>query len=308
MHPRNIHKKGYNFSELVKTLPALADFVRLNPMGSETIDFANVDSVKILNAALLKHDYKIDFWDIPHGYLCPPVPGRADYIHAIADLIDDARSAQIAKAQTTVGLDIGTGANLIYPILGKQIYGWRFVASDIDKTAVQSASLIQSANKTLKKSVQLRHQQNPNFVFKGVINRDDQFAFSMCNPPFHSNQHAALAGTQRKNNNLSKHQQRRNSKSPLQSTIASKNTPDALNFAGKANELWCDGGELGFIQRMISESVEYKNQIMWFTSLVSKKESLVAIKKALNGAKATTIKVIEMEQGNKVSRIIAWRF
>ncbi|MGK0372581.1 MAG: 23S rRNA (adenine1618-N6)-methyltransferase, partial [Glaciecola sp.] len=259
MHPRNLHKNGYNFPELIETSPALSRFLRVNPIGRETINFADPDSVKALNLALLKHHYKIDFWDIPPGYLCPPVPGRADYIHAIADLIvepnNDNSRLESSKSKKVIGLDIGTGANLIYPIIGKQVYDWEFVATDTDKSAVQSATLIQTANSALKDAVQLRHQQNPRDIFRGVIGRDDQFTFSMCNPPFHASKQAAMAGTQRKNNNLNKHQQKRNNKIGLQSSHASRSRQDALNFSGKSNELWCEGGEVGFIKRMINESV-----------------------------------------------------
>lgn len=312
MHRRNAHKQGYNFSELINVLPALAAHVNVNPVGRKTIDFANPDSVKALNSALLKHYYKVDYWDIPQGYLCPPVPGRADYIHAIADLIaNTSKGSSQLKARSSkgiVGLDIGTGANMIYPIIGQQVYGWRFVATDTDKIAVQSATLIQSSNRGLNKTIQLRHQQNPDHIFKGVINRDDQFIFSMCNPPFHASQSAAMAGTQSKNANLSKHQKKRINKSAVQLIPPLKSRLDAQNFAGQAHELWCDGGEVGFIKRMINESVDYKNQVHWFTSLVSKKASLVPLKTALDVVKALEVKVIKMDQGSKVSRFVAWRF
>jgi len=81
-----------------------------------------------------------------------------------------------------------------------------------------------------------------------------------------------------------------------------------LNFGGQNNELWCDGGELSFINQMIFESVKYPKQCYWFTTLVSKKDHLKSIYKTLNNVGAATIKTIEMTQGQKISRLVAWTF
>ena len=302
MHPRNIHNQGYNFAELVKSHSDLERFVVISPSGNESIDFANPNAVKALNAALLKHYYGVDFWNIPANYLCPPVPGRADYIHALADLLDVISHTD----SKIVGLDIGTGANLIYPIIGSQSYGWRFVASDIDKTAIQSANIIQAANPALRKKIRIRHQQNTDNIFNGIIEPSDNFAFSMCNPPFHVSQKAAIAGSVKKQTNLSRNKLKR--KPNLKHNAKPSIKAPLLNFAGQKNELWCAGGELGFIQRMIAESINYPQQVGWFTSLVSKKETLKPLYNKLKAVNATEVKTIDMSQGNKASRIIAWRF
>lgn len=304
MHIRNLHKEGYDFATLICTQPSLKKFVRINPNGRETIDFADADGVKTLNAALLKHYYGIDFWDIPKGYLCPPVPGRADYIHALEDLLVETYPHY--KKTQVQALDIGTGANLIYPILGSQLYGWRFVGTDIDKQAAESATIIQSSNQSLKNKVSIRHQKNPNSIFEGVMDTRDYFTFCMCNPPFHSSSKAALQGSIRKNENLNRNQSERRSMRP-QKPLNSR-SKDSLNFAGQNSELWCEGGEVGFIKGMINESVVYQKQIYWFTSLVSKKDSLKPIYASLKKAKVTEYRTIAMGQGNKVSRFVAWRF
>ena len=80
-----------------------------------------------------------------------------------------------------------------------------------------------------------------------------------------------------------------------------------MNFGGQANELWCNGGEALFIKRMIKQSVAFKSQVGWFTTLVSKKENLAKIYKQLDKLKVTRT-TIPMTQGNKQSRIVAWRF
>lgn len=304
MHIRNLHKVGYDFATLIRTQPSLKKFVRTNPNGRETIDFADADGVKTLNAALLKHYYGIDFWDIPKGYLCPPVPGRADYIHTLEDLLKETYPNY--KTLPVRALDIGTGANLIYPILGSQLYGWRFVGTDTDKVAVASAKVIQSSNACLKSVVRVRHQKNSNSIFEGVVEAGDNFAFCMCNPPFHKSSQAASKGSIQKNENLNRNRSKR--RAMLKQKPINPSNSVSLNFAGQNNELWCEDGEVGFIQKMIAESKVYRSQFFWFTSLVSKKDSLKPIYANLKKAKVTEHRTINMGQGSKVSRFVAWRF
>lgn len=306
MHQRNIHRAGYDFDALVNALPELAVFVNMGASGRRTINFADASAVKALNKALLKHHYAIPNWDIPAGYLCPPVPGRADYIHAIADLLNESGLTTANSSQAIRGLDIGTGANLIYPILGSQIYNWKFVATDIDKTALKSASLLVKSNNSIKGKITLRSQSNKKLCFKGVLGAQDSFAFSMCNPPFHASAAAASQGTLKKTQNLVRHRRKRNQSKPIQNeTFPQKG---ALNFAGQSTELWCFGGELRFIKDMIKESTAFKKQIGWFTSLVSNKRHLSPIQQCLDQAQVKESKVIEMAQGSKTSRLVAWRF
>jgi hypothetical protein len=106
--------------------------VARNRYGTESIDFANPAAVKALNQALLKKFYDIAHWDIPPGYLCPPIPGRADYIHHVADLLAGEHEVAIPRGPSVAVLDIGIGANCVYPIVGCHDYGWQFVGTDID--------------------------------------------------------------------------------------------------------------------------------------------------------------------------------
>jgi len=303
MHANNLHKDGYDFKPLIKTVPELAVFVINQADRRPTIDFSNSLAVKTLNQALLKYHYKLRYWDIPAGYLCPPVPGRADYIHHIADLLAGSNS-KVGTPNDIVGLDIGVGANAIYPIVGSHIYGWKFVGSEVNPVSLTSAQTIIDKNPNLKSHLTLRQQLNADNIFKGVIQANDVFSFTLCNPPFHANAQEANAGTQRKNNNLVRNKQKRGTTSHSLSSQATKH----LNFAGQHNELWCKGGEAAFIHKMIIESQDFKNQVRWFTCLVSKKDNLKGIYQQLTAINAHEIKTINMSQGNKISRFIAWCF
>ena len=204
LHPRNKHRFNYDFAALSASFSALKSFVSVNKYGNESVDFANPDAVKTLNKALLQHHYGIDFWEIPANYLCPPVPSRAEYIHQIADILGDSNSKIIPIGKKINILDIGIGANCIYPIIGHQEYGWHFVGADIDKTAIKSAEKIIAKNTVLKNAIDCRLQTSKNHIFKNIIAAQDYFDCTICNPPFHSSLEEANKGTQRKIKNLGK--------------------------------------------------------------------------------------------------------
>ncbi len=289
MHPRNLHQGRYDFVALCQTFPDLEIFLQPNPAGDQTIDFSDPSAVLCLNRALLAHYYGVAHWMIPAGYLCPPIPGRANYIHYLADLLgneDDDSSVRV--------LDIGTGANGIYPIIGSQSYGWTFVATEIDPNAIKTVRAIVELNPCLTKHVRVVRQRDSDAIFRGIIRPSDHFDLTMCNPPFHESAKAAQAVNQRKVRNLG-------------GRSAAKGNA-TLNFGGQSNELWCRGGEVAFISQMIEESVEFADQVNWFTSLVSQNEHLRVLKSALNRFDAKQVEVINMAQGNKVSRLLAWSF
>ena len=291
LHPRNKHKLGYDFEKLISTTPILKEFVVPNKFGNESIDFSNPKAVKALNQALLITYYDINYWDIPEGFLCPPIPGRAEYIHYIADVLCEVYG-EIPMGNKIKILDIGTGSNLIYPIIGISTYGWQFVGSEIDSQSIKWADKIAKSNSSLKDLVELRIQASKRNVFKNIIKEGEYFDITLCNPPFHSSKEEATNGTIRKVKNLKK-----------ETTIKPK-----LNFGGVNNELWCKGGELAFITNMIYESVHFKTQSLWFSTLVSKKENLKSIYKLLKKVGTVEVKTIDLSQGNKISRLVFWSF
>ena len=292
LHPRNQHRLGYDFDSLIQILPELKNFVGINEHQIQTLDFSNPDAVKALNKALLLAYYDIQFWEIPSTFLCPPIPGRVDYIHYLADLLAQSNNGIIPRGETVQGLDIGVGANCIYPILGNKVYGWSFVGTDIDEKAIQNCKKIIEKNPKLIDAISLQLQTEPRFIFKNIMEPEDKFAFTICNPPFHNSKEEATKVALRKVNNLN----------------TNKTTTPTLNFGGQNAELWCPGGELGFITQMIYESAKYPMHCLWYTTLVSKQTHLNSLYKTLNKVNAANITTIDMAQGQKTSRILAWTF
>lgn len=287
MHPRNRHTGRYDLERLTKASPALAPFVARNAHGDLSVDFADPAAVKALNAALLKDFYGLEHWDIPPGYLCPPVPGRADLIHHAADLL--AAGGTVPRGPAVRVLDVGVGANCIYPIVGRGEYGWSFVGSDVDPAALRAAGAIVAANALLAGAVELR-RQTPPAVLKSVVRPGERFALTVCNPPFNASPAEADAGTRRKWTNLG------------------RRPGQERNFGGHGGELWCPGGEAAFAQTLVEESAAFAGQVGWFTVLLSKASTVDGLKPALKRAKAADVRVVEMAQGQKKSRLLAWTF
>lgn len=293
LHPRNLHRGRYDFAQLIASSPELAAFVALNEYGNESINFADPAAVKALNRALLLHYYSIKAWDVPPQYLCPPIPGRADYLHYLADLLSDSNGGNIPRGSSVRVLDIGVGANCIYPLIGHAAYGWQFVGTDIDATALHNAQQILNANQ-LNEAIELRLQKSSSEIFSGVTYADEYFDLTLCNPPFHASLAEARHGAQRKWKNLGKENDKR--KNPV------------LNFGGQSMELCCDGGEEAFVNRMIEESESGKNNCLWFTTMISKSATLPHVYRKLKYSGAKENRTIEMSQGQKKSRILAWTF
>lgn len=292
LHPRNKHTGRYDLEALTLSFPDLGEFVKENQYGDNSIDFANPDAVKALNKALLLHYYNVKDWDIPANYLCPPIPGRADYIHNVADLLAGSNEGEIPTGKKIKCLDIGVGANCVYPLIGNHEYGWSFIGADIDPVSIASATAIVDGNADLKTKIKFRIQPNPKNIFPGVLEKTERIHLSICNPPFHATFGDAQAAALKKVSNLSKE----------------KITEVTLNFGGQSKELWCHGGEGKFVKDMIFQSKEFANSCLWFTTLISNQANLQAAYTNLKHVEAVDVKTLAMGQGNKISRVLAWTF
>ena len=290
LHPRNRFRAGYDFERLIASSPRLAPFVAPNAYGSDSIDYADPAAVKALNQALLKDAYGLD-WDLPPGYLCPPIPGRSEYLHHLADLLDAVPVSKPPRKRIAV-LDIGMGANCIYPLIGAREYGWHFVGTEVDPVAVEWAKKLVRSNPLVANLIECRLQALPLSCFAGATKQGETFDLSMCNPPFHESAEAAAEGSRRKQRNLG----------------TKKSSAAVLNFGGQAGELWCEGGEREFVGRMIAESAALPQLCRWFTTLVSKSEHLPRLFKQLEAVNTGDVQTLEMAHGQKKSRILAWTF
>jgi 23S rRNA (adenine1618-N6)-methyltransferase len=291
LHPRNRHARRHDFDRLAAVCPDLGAFLQRAPHGGLTIDFGDPAAVRALNRALLAEAYGIRGWDLPPGSLCPPVPGRADYVHHLADLLAEDHAGRVPRGPSIRVLDVGVGASAIYPLIGHCEYGWSFVGSDVDQAALTAAACILAANPRLAGALELRPQTDRLAVFAGVVRPGERFSATMCNPPFHASAREASEAAREKWRKLGR-------------AAAGR----ARNFGGRGAELWCEGGELGFLRRMVAQSADFAGQVRWFSALVSSSESLPALQRALHQAGARQVRTVPMAQGQKRSRFVAWSF
>lgn len=287
LHPRNRYQGHYNLSALCQLVPELKKWIRNTPKGDATLEFSAPDAVRLLNQALLKDYYQLNWW-LDDGFLSPAVPGRADVIHHLADLLAADNQGKIPRSINV--LDIGTGANCIYPLIGYAEYGWRFTGSDISSAAIKSAQVIIESNQGLARSIRIRRQHDNNKLFEKIIHTNEYYHLTLCNPPFHASLRAAMRGTVRKNRNLN---------------IKNETT---LNFSGQEQELCSLGGELGFVRRMITESERFSHQVGWFSCLISRQRNLPVLKQYLLKYPIKQHRVITTGQGNKQSRLLVWSY
>ena len=292
LHPRNKNRNRYDLSALTILNPELKQYINPNKYGGESINFSNPIAVRILNKSLLNHYYGIKNWEFPEDNLCPPIPGRADYIHHIADLLAENNFGKIPKGDKITCLDIGMGASCIYPIIGVTEYGWKFIASDIDQKSIDSAEKIIKSNITTNDKIECRLQKNKSSIFKNIIGEEEKIDLMICNPPFHSSKEEAEKSTLRKLRNLSDKKV--------------KNTH--VKFAGVSSEIIFEGGEIKFLENVINESKKFSENCYWFSTLVSKQSNLKRTYKLIDKIGAYFVKTIPMGTGNKSSRIVAWTF
>ncbi|MEO6883703.1 MAG: 23S rRNA (adenine(1618)-N(6))-methyltransferase RlmF, partial [Bacteroidia bacterium] len=283
LHIRNKNRERYDLAALIIAIPELTAYIKPNKYGGDSVDFTNPIAVKLLNRALLSHYYGVKHWEFPDENLCPPIPGRADYLHYIADLLVENNSGIIPKGDKITCLDVGVGANCIYPIIGVTEYDWKFIGSDVDPKSIKSAQHIVAANPSLTDKVECRIQKKKEEIFYGIIGKEEKIDCTICNPPFHSSSQEAQKSTQRKVMNLS----------------GKRTKIPTLNFAGINHELIFEGGEYMFIRTMVMESKRFAKNCLWFSTLVSKSSNLKEIYKVLEEMNALQVKTIPMETGNK---------
>ena len=194
------------------------------------------------------------------------------------NMITEEEEQKLTKVRCIKGLDIGTGASLIYPILGYKMFGWHFVASEKNKEALKSALKIQK-NNDFQPFIEIREAITG--IFKGIINKnEDFFDFSMCNPPFFE--------------------------SLDEQKSVSWRTCEIKEFEGEF-----EGGELEFMKKSFEESLEFKENVGVFTSLVGRKKDFELFLDFLDKRKNEEKFEIESKtlyMGKNARWVVAWRF
>ncbi|KAK4227416.1 hypothetical protein QBC38DRAFT_509680 [Podospora fimiseda] len=278
---RHLYNKDPNFKQLAKQDADFAAVVQENGQ----LDFTDPAAVMQLTKTLLKADFGLQL-QLPDDRLCPPIPNRHNYILWLKDLLDST-SYSPPGSQPVCGLDIGTGASCIYPLLGTiQRPSWHFIATDIDDKSLEHAKQNVEMNNLSDRIRLILRSPEDTLIPSGSESHVSPLAFVMMNPPFYTSVDEML------------------------SSAAKKSRPPHSACTGAPVEMVCEGGEVAHVGRLLKESLVLRGKgAQWYTSMLGKVTSLEALVPQLRENGIDNYAVTEFIQGNKTKRwAIAWSF
>ncbi|XP_056329744.1 RNA N6-adenosine-methyltransferase mettl16 [Danio aesculapii] len=278
MHPRNRYKdKPPDFVYLASKYPEFQKHVQTTLTGRVTLNFKDPEAVRALTCTLLKEDFGLTI-EIPLERLIPTVPLRLNYIHWVEDLIGGQGNPQR-------GIDIGTGASCIYPLLGATMNGWFFLATEVDDICFNYAKKNVEQNH-LAELIKVVKVPQKTLLMDALKEESIVYDFCMCNPPFFANQLEAKGVNSR------------NSRRP---------PPSSINTGG-VTEIMAEGGELEFVKRIIHDSLQLKKRLRWYSCMLGKKCSLAPLKDELRKQGVAKVTHTEFCQGRTMRWALAWSF
>lgn len=285
MHKRNQYKTPPDFESLAHAYPPLQPHVIRAPEdGSPTIDFHDETAQRRLTQALLFRDFDIRL-EIPDDRLCPPVPNRLNYVLWLQDVLSHSSSQEQPPPTSIRGIDVGTGASAIYPLLACRLSpNWRIVATDVDTVSLASAQANVDRNGLSERISILRADPTGPILFPLIQDPAASFDFSMCNPPFYAS-----------------------AEEVVRSAAAKALSPNAV-CTGAEVEMITAGGEEGFVGRMVHESLALGERCRWYTSMLGKLSSLTALVSLLRAHSITNYALTELVQGHTRRWALAWSF
>ncbi|XP_038549975.1 RNA N6-adenosine-methyltransferase mettl16 [Micropterus salmoides] len=279
MHPRNRYKdKPPDFGYLASKYPDFQQHVHTSLTGRPVVNFKEPEAVRALTCTLLREDFGLTI-EIPLERLIPTVPLRLNYIHWVEDLID-------GQKQPRRGIDIGTGASCIYPLLGATMNGWYFLATEVDDICFDYATKNVEQN-NLSELIKVVKVPQKTLLMDALKEETELvYDFCMCNPPFFANQLEAKGVNSR------------NSRRP---------PPSSVNTGG-VTEIMAEGGELEFVKRIIHDSLQLKKRLRWYSCMLGKKCSLTPLKEELRKQGVPKVTHTEFCQGRTMRWALAWSF
>lgn len=276
IHPRNKYKRPPDYKQLAVIYPEFREIAIMDCTGRVRIDFKERRSLHVLTETLLKHDFDLHV-NIPTDNLNPAIPLRLNYILWVEDLMTHSK----LEMDKVTGIDIGTGAICIYALLLAKIYKCQMIGTEMDKGSVKYAQKCIRRNE-LQDLIEII-TVNSDRIFKDVMRDDRIYDFSMCNPPFFESE----------NDGFEK----------ITKVLPPRNAP-----TGNDGELKTEGGETGFVTKMIEESVEMGDRIKIYSTMIGKKADLISLRRLLRSKDIKNMTWTEFCQGYTTRWGLAWSF
>ena len=184
VHPRNPYKTRTDFKSLAASYPSFASILDQNGK----LDFSNRNNTIMLTKCLLHRDYGVNI-EFPNNSLSPSLTLKLNYLLWIEDLLlqNDYFSNAVKEPYKIIGLDIGTGGAVLFPILAAKHFGWSMLSTENNKDDYDLASRNIKSN-GLDGQIKVLHNPDKDTIFNvcwqnsPVVNN---IAFTMVNPPFY---------------------------------------------------------------------------------------------------------------------------
>ncbi|XP_030379162.1 U6 small nuclear RNA (adenine-(43)-N(6))-methyltransferase-like [Scaptodrosophila lebanonensis] len=276
MHPRNVLRTPPNYTKLPIKHKDFRRVCTLNLNGTVSVDFRNEHTLRELAKMMLLEyfDLKVEF---APGSWMPTLALRLNYVLWLEDLLEP------LKLDTVRGIDIGCGSSCVYSLLAAKKNKWHMLALDLKEINIEYAQKNVERNE-LQSLIEVHQQPDKTTIFKSYFESPnatkDKFHFCICNPPiFDSN-----------SPNLTRR--------PASRTVRT----------GSAEELTCEGGEVEFVQRIIEESMLYKERVTIFTTMLGVKSNLPKILDYLKAKNISNARTTEFHQGRTNRYNVAWSF
>ncbi|KAF8972055.1 hypothetical protein BDZ97DRAFT_1692548 [Flammula alnicola] len=304
MHPRNPYCEPPDFISLADAYEALRPhLISESRSHRKTIDFKDAEGQRRLTEAIMFRDFGV-ILHIPSNRLCPPVPNRylsasvwpprtsaniicrMNYVLWIQDIVHAHREVLERRPRSIRGIDIGTGATAIYPFLACKLeQDWQFIATELDDESFESARANVSTNGMDSRIDVRKASAKGDIFFPLEENVQTFFEFSMCNPPFYGSAQEVAESAQ-----------------------AKELPPSAVCTGTDIEMIYPDGGEAGFVGRMVDESERFQTRCKWYTSMLGKMFSVVLIVEVLRQRSITNYVITEFVQGQTRRWAIGWSF
>lgn len=295
MHPRNIYKTPPSFSELGKLFPEFSLQLVCNLIvlyltiiiskiffqgSTGKIDFKNPAAVRSLTKCCLLKDFDLNV-QLPENKLSPTLPLRLNYIHWIEDLLH-----HVGITENVAGIDIGCGASCIYSLLAVRLNdNWKMSALEIDNDNLKFAKENVSTNR-LDENISVVDQEGSSSIFdKLLASNPQQKSFCMCNPPFFSSPDEVFQSENRTGN---------------------RKRPRSQNSGTPSELIFEDGGELGFVKKILNESVQLKEKVQIYTTMLGCKKNVPQLVDEIRKRNIESVTTTEFIQGKTTRWGVAW--
>lgn len=233
-------------------------------------DFSTIDGQYDITEISVREYFGVPNYSLDRTKLCPRIPNRMEYLRIVEECLMEAEEVrtefengcEIKGDEEKCGentksgkerwiVDVGTGSSMVYPIIGIGMNdNNRFIATEINPSSFSHCRTILEDDERMKSRIILqRIESQTEKLLPLELHPNVHIRYTVCNPPFYE------------------------SKKQLESKeeLKARGKPNAL-VSDDSEMYYHKGGEVGFVMRIIDESVETSRipqyQHCWYTAQI----------------------------------------